>query len=324
MPIRISLLGLGRLGGSLAAALSPRENLMVAGFDDNPDISRLAQSRGLLKRVEWTLPNAVDGADLVLLTHPLVEQRETLSIIAPHLRADSVVASLAALLGPPLEWAQELLPAGRHFVACHPALNPAYLFGGEAGLDAARADLFAQGVWALAPAPACAPEALKLLSDLATLLGSTPYFIDPAEHDGVMGGADALPTLLAWALMRAAHSSAPGWQEMRRLADRDFATAAAALADPAALAYNPESTLRYLDAALAELKGLRELIASGNAISLDNALAEAQTLRDNWLAERARGEWDTPKQTVDIPNTADSLGRFFVGNLVKGRGEKKD
>ncbi len=324
MPIRISLLGLGRLGGSLAAALSPRENLIVAGFDNNPEISRLAQSRSLLKRVEWTLPNAVDGADLVLLTQPLAEQRETLSIITPHLRADSVVASLAALLGPPLEWAQELLPAGRHFVACHPALNPAQLHNGETGLDAARADLFAQGVWALAPAPACAPEALKLLSDLATLLNATPYFIDPAEHDGVMGGADALPTLLAWALMRAAHSSAAGWQEMRRLADRGFATGAAALADPAALAYNRESTLRYLDAALAALKSLRELIASGSAASLDQALAEAQTLHDQWLTQRAQGEWDIPKQVVDIPSTSDSLGRFFVGNLFKGKGEKND
>ena len=322
MPIHIALLGLGRLGGSLAAALSARDDLQVAGFDLNPEISRVAQSRGLLRRIEWTIPNAVDSVDLVLLAQPLAEHRETLAVIAPHLRSGCVVASLASLLGPPIEWARELLPAERYFVACHPILSPAHLPGGETGLDAARADLFAKGLWALAPGPACAPEALKLISDLSTLLGSAPYFVDPAEHDGVMGGADALPTILAWALMLTANMSS-GWPEMRKVADQSFAAATAALADPALLTLNRESVLRYLDAALAELKAIRALIASDSPASLEGALTEAQALRARWLAERQQGEWDTPPKTVDIPSATDNLGRFFVGNLFKRRGAQK-
>lgn len=324
MPLRLALFGLNRLGGSLAAALNARAELQVVGFDNNPDTARIAQSRGLLKRIEWTLPNTVDGADLVLIAQPLAEHRETLTVIAPHLREGCVVASVSSLLLPPIEWAKELLPPGRYFVACHPALNPAQLFDGETGLDAARADLFTKGLWALAPAPDCAPEALKLLSDLAALAGATPYFVDPAEHDGVMGGADALPTLLAWSLMLTATLS-PGWQEMRKLADRNFAIATAPLADPATLAFNRESVLRHLDSALAELKDLRELIASGNTAALETALADAQARRAQWLADRHKGNWDAPEKKVDIPTVGDNMGRLFMGNLFgKMKGEKKE
>lgn len=324
MPLRLALFGLNRLGGSLAAALTNRAEITVVGFDNDPDTSRIAQSRGYLKRVEWTMPNTVDKADLVLIAQPLDELKDTLTVITPHLREGCVVASIAPLLLPPLEWGRELIPAGCHFVACHPVPGSAHLFDQETGLDAAHADLFTKGLWALAPAPACAPEALKLIGDLATLVGATPYFVDPAEHDGVMGGAEALPTLLAWVLTLTATMS-PGWPELRKFADRNFAAVTRPLADPISLSYNQASVLRHLDSALAELKELRELIASGNAAAITTALDDAQSQHARWLTEHAKGEWETTEKPVDIPTVSDNMGRLFMGNLFgKMKGEKKD
>src|SRR5690606_11765299 len=147
-----------------------------------------------------------------------------LAAIAPELRAGCVVAALGPVLQPRLAHAAGALPADRHFVACHPVLNPAHLHTGEAGLEAASADLFAGGLWALAPAPNCAPEALKLVADVARLLDAFPYFVDPAEHDGLTAVTEGLPALMACALLRAAAAS-PGWSETRKVAERSFATA---------------------------------------------------------------------------------------------------
>lgn len=318
-PVKITLIGLDRVGASIGLALRPRESLRLTGFDRNTDTARLAQKRGLVHQAQWNLLEATDGADLILLGGPLSDQREWLQAFAPTLREQAVVASLGPLLAPPLAWAAELLPPERHFVAAHPILNPTLLHDGALGLEAARADLFKDGLWALAAAPDCAPEALKLLADLAGLLGAQAYYADAAEHDGLMGSLDAMPALLALALMQVAEAS-PGWYEARKLADRDFATATLALsdADAAALRLNRENVLRYLEAALAQLQAMREWIAKDDRAALEQALTEAAERRAQWLAEREKGEWEKPTgPAMEVPTLGETFGRFVFGGLFK-------
>lgn len=322
-PVKIALIGLDRVSGSVGLALRERKELRRVGFDRDNSTARLAQQRGLVQEAKWNLIEAVDGADLVLLGGPLTDQHTWLEAFAPELREQAVVASLGPLLAPPLAWAKAHLPPHRHFVAAHPLLNPALLYDGSLGIEAARADLFTNGLWALTAAPECAPEALKLLSDLAALLGAQPYFVDAVEHDGLMGAVDALPALTALALLRAANAS-PGWHEIRKVADRGFATATFALTglDPAALTLNREAVLHYLDATLAELHTLRDLLAQDDALMLDQIIADAASRRAQWAAERARGEWEKQDQpTLNVPTLGESLGRMLVGGLF--RREKK-
>lgn len=324
MPTSLTLLGLNRYSASLGLNLTSREGLRLTAYDD-PDAARIAQSRGVAHRAEWNLINAVDGADVIILALPLSEQANTLSLIAPHLREGAVVIGFAALLSAPLQWASTALPAGRHFIAAHPILSPAHLYDGDTGFDSAHPDVFAGGLWALAAAPACAPEALKLAHDLSLLVKATPYFVDPAEHDGLMGGVNGLPALLATALLRAATASS-GWGEMRKVADREFATATHSLAeaDPAALLLNRENVLRYLDAALAELQTLRADLEANNGPVLTAHLAEAADRRAQWRSERARGEWEAPNTIrADVPTSGDFMQKLFVGNWLKRKDEKK-
>lgn len=325
MPTTLSLLGLNRFSASLGLALTARDDLSVVAYAGDPDMARIAQSRRMAHRAEWNLLNAVDNADVVIIAMPLGEGglRDTLKLIAPQLRAGAVVVALTSLLGTPLTWAAELLSAERHFVAVHPILNPSHLYDDETGLDGAQANLFEKGLWALAPTPTCAPEAVKLACDLGVLVQATPYFIDPAEHDGLMGGVSALPALLAWALMRAAVSSS-GWTEMRKVADRAFATATVALneADAAALNANRDNVLRYLDVALAELQSLRAEIASGNNVALADTLADAETRRAAWRNECQRGEWEATADKPEMPTIGETMQRVFTGGLFARKGEK--
>ncbi len=322
MTVNVTLLGLGRLGGSLALALKANPELRVSGYDKVADVARLAQSRGIVQRAYWNLFNAIDGADLILLTTALDEQREILQLVGPDLRAGSVLASFGPLLAAPLAWAAEFITAPeRHFVAAHAALNPSHLHTGESGYDAASADLFKGGLWALAPAPGCAPEALKLLADLARLLEAFPYYVDPAEHDGLSAASEGLPAVFAWALLQAAATS-PGWAETRKVADRALATATAALVDvdATALRLNRANVVRYLDAALAELTLLRERLAADDGPAVREALAAATDRRDAWLAERRRGDWDAVDTApTDMPSSGDMFGRMFLGGLAPKR-----
>jgi prephenate dehydrogenase len=323
MTIKIALLGLDHLTGSIGLGLKERAELRLIGFDRDPDRARLAQARGVVQQAHWNVMDATDGVDLILLGGPLADQPQWLEAVAPNLREGAVVASLGPLLAAPLGWAAKHIAAGRHFVAAHPILNPALLHTGDLGLDGAHKELFTNGVWALAAPPECAPEALKLIGDLAALLGAAPYFVDAAEHDGLMGAVEALPALTALALLRAANAS-PGWHEMRKVADRDFATATFALAhaETDALLLNRENVLRYLEAAIGELQSAREAVAADNRAVLEQLLAEAATRRAQWQADRARGEWDAEAQPhVEVPTFGESMSRMLTGGLFR---RKKD
>jgi prephenate dehydrogenase len=336
MTINLTILGLGRLGGSLALRLAGRSDpsspaagqaLRVSGYDIDPGTAKRAQSEGTLYKAHWNLINAVEGADLVVAALPYAEQREAIQLLAGDLRPGGVMVALGTLLGQPLAWASEAFVhhADRHFIAAHAALNPAVLHNGDNGPAAARVDLFEKGVWALAPAPNCAPEGLRLAADLARLAGAAPYFVDPAEHDGLAAATENLPALLAWALMRAAAAS-PGWPEARKVADRSFATATAALAEAEApaLRANRENLLRYLDAALAELGELRGWLERDDGPSLTAALNEAADARALWVHERSQGNWDAIGDTPAMPTAGDVLGRMLVGGLFGKRGAKDD
>ncbi len=324
MSTQITLIGLGRRGTSIGLALKGKSrDVVVVGHDREASVSRAAQARGAVDRVEWNLPRACEIADLAVLAMPLPGVREALSAAGDLFHPDCVVTSLAPLLGPPLVWAAEHLPPTVHFVAGNVAANPEALTDFGAGPQGARADLFTKGLWVIAPAPGCPPAAVKLITDLAGLLGAAPLYADPAEHDGLNASVEAVPALAAAALMRAA-SRMPGWAERRKLADRDFAAlTAGADADPAGrrdtLELNHDNVLRNLDAAIEELAAFRQAIGDGSWSEVEGRLAEAREARERWLAERSQGDW----RLVEAPPPEMPKPGDFLANLVGFRPRRK-
>jgi prephenate dehydrogenase len=321
--IKLALLGLDRITASIGLALKERKDILTIGFDKSPEQARLAQARGLVQQAKWNLLEAVDGADVVLMGGLVAEQPEWLEALGGSLRQDAVVATLGPLLAPPLTWAAKSLPAGRHFVAAHPILNPAQLFEGTTGLESASKDLFTRGLWAVAAPQASAPEAVKLLGDVAHLLGAQAFYMDAAEHDGLMAAVNGVPALLAASLLRAANHSA-GWHEARKVADRGFATSTFAVeqAEAAALILNRENVLRYLDVAQAELNTLREALSKGDRLTLGQLLVEAETQRAQWLAARQKGAWEKEGQNpLEVPTFGEAMGRMLTGGLFQRKRE---
>lgn len=324
MPI-ITLIGLGRIGTSIGLALKRKtiDQLVVIGHDRSPEIGRQAQTRGAVDRAEWNLPAATENADLILLCMPLQELRQAMQEVAPNLKPGSVISDVAPLKAPVLQWAAELIPADRYFVGGSPILNPLYLHDGLTGLEAARADLFDHGLWALVPAAGPPPEALKLINDFARLVGATPFFVDAAEYDALLAGTNTLPALLAAALVRAV-STTPGWTDARKMADRTFATATApvSFASPAALRagalLNQASALHYLDEALEHLAHLRKAISENDSQTLDALLTEATLTREVWLKKRGEANWEAEeKPKFETPTAGQVLGQMV------GLGRKK-
>lgn len=319
---RITIIGLGLIGASIGLALGRQQrDFEIIGHDKSGAAADQAKKLGAVDKTEWNLLNACDGAGLVILALPLGAIRETMQALAGELAAGAVVMDTASVKAPVLAWVAELLPSSVAFIGTHPIVT-----SDQAGTAAARADLFEHTSWAICPSPATDERAIKSASDLATRLGAKPHFLDALEHDGLTAGVEQLPALASMALLTSA-ASQPVWREMRRLAGGQFESSTRLLStDPTvfsdAMLYSPEQVLRWIDSFIDSMATWREVIAAGDNDTIQNAFAEAAAVRDRWLSDRSKGNWEeAPTPPVEHPGILASL--FGLGRRSPKRQSSK-
>lgn len=331
MTTQITIVGLGQIGASIGLALAEQEQVFQRiGHDIHLEAARRAQKMGAIDKVAINLPSAVREADLVILSVPADQLRETLEIIAQDLKENAVVMDTGPIKVSMSEWIKELLPDNRFYVGLVPSINPAYLYQEEIGIDAAHADLFQRGIMAIITPPNTSSDALQLASKLASLLGSDPLFVDPLEIDGLLAATHALPQLLAVTLLNATVSQ-PGWREARKIAGRAYADVSAAslhagMADGLGgmTLHNRDNVVRVLDRAIASLLSLREAIEANDGEFLVKQLESAQQGYAEWLKERLAANWafeGMPESVSKSSGRVDFLSRL-LGSGVKRKDRK--
>jgi len=330
MSVQITIIGLGQVGSSIGLALADNKTIKRVGHDKDYEAGRKSQKNGAVDEFKMNLPASVKDANVVILSLPLSEIRETLGYIAEDLQDGTVILDTAPAKGTVAAWFKELIPQGRHYVGLTPAVGAEYLHGTDLGVDSARADLFQKGVF-LVNAPHGTPgEAVKLATDLVSMLGAHPMIADELESDGLTTTAHILPQLVSAALVDATVSQ-PGWNETRKVAARAYAvtTAASSSYDEAkslgtAALENRESVVRLIDAYMASLQKLRDGIDAENEQEVLEFLQDAVAARDRWITDRFSAEWkDTGQDTSTAGSFGDRMSHMFLGNLMERTRKKK-
>lgn len=326
MSVRITIIGLGQIGGSFGLALADQKELFLrVGHDKEPEVARMAQKLGAVDQVSINLPASVRDSDVILLALPIDQIRETIEIIAPDLKEDVVVLDTAPVKEVVTAWAKELLPSGRYYVGLTPVLNPSYLLLPDSGIAAARADLFRGGVMGIVAPPRTPSEAIKLAADLTRIVGATGMFFDPVEIDSMMAATHILPQLVSAAMLNSTVDQ-PGWHEARKIAGRAYASVTSpslqfigpkSLSSSAML--NRENVLRVMDGMIATLQALRGDIEHQDPLSLQTRLERARDGRQLWWSQRQSANWE--EEAAAAPQI--STGSEMFGRLLGIRRRKR-
>ena len=304
----VTIVGTGVVGTSLGLALKQQDDPpWLLAHDKDLTVANAAVKMGAFDKAEWNLINACEKADLVILAIPLNGVQATLKAIGPDLKQNAVVTDTCPSKQPVLNWAAEHLPDHIHFVGGNPLVRPT-----GSGHQNARTDLFAERLYCITPAPNAHEEAVQLLTGLVSMVGAEPFFLDPAEHDGLLTAVEHLPRLLSVALVRTL-STQGAWREIRKLAGGTFEQmSAGADGDPDGLKdnflENRAMLLHWLDRTVTDLTELRGLI-SGNDNDTGEALAqavdEAVVNRHNWYKDYQQGKITEPEldatRKVEMP-----------------------
>lgn len=272
---RISIIGLGLLGGSLAMAIRSRlSDCEITGYDANADAMEAAMAAGVIHRTAHDAASACSGADCAILCVPVGGIGGILEGIAAHLNPGTIVTDVGSTKRSIVATAGRLLPTGVHFVGSHP------MAGRElSGFAAARADLFNKALCLTTPVDQTDDSALQKVETLWRSLGAKIVRLSPEEHDTLVAQISHLPHVLASALVNAVGDQAmsiagPGFRDFTRIAAGDGGLWRDILID------NADEVCRSISRFRAELDRLEAMVKSGRSEELRTWLSQAAARRN--------------------------------------------
>jgi len=194
---RLSIIGVGLLGGSLGlAARSTLNGCKIVGYGHRRETLERALEIGAIDEAAADLKRAVQGADLVILCTPVGIFRTILSEIAEALRPGALVTDVGSTKRSVVNLARKHLNKSVDFVGSHP------MAGSEKrGVEFARADLFQNALCILTPDQQTEPKAVETIDQFWRTLGMHTCRMTPADHDVALAEVSHLPHALAAALV---------------------------------------------------------------------------------------------------------------------------
>ena len=252
---RITIVGLGLIGGSLGLALKESGVDEIVGWDAARASVNRALKMGAIDKASKSMAGSVEGADLVIIATPLLAMPDVMQEIAPSLSPGCVVTDTGSTKAAVMEWAETYLP-GVDFVGGHP------MAGKEVpGIEHAEAGLFKDATYCICPPPTASRTAFDAVIEVAKKVGAVAYFPEPREHDAMVAVTSHLPLILSSALMTLA-SSSESWREVRRVASSGFAGATRLASTVPSMSTgicvtNREAIEHWIDRFVDELLGIR-------------------------------------------------------------------
>jgi prephenate dehydrogenase len=269
--VRVSIVGFGLIGGSIARALRERPGdgqWQIVAWSRSPAPVEKAIADGAVDVAASTLAEAIPGADIVILAAPPLTCLELLDEIGGPLRGllpeDCTVTDVASAKARIVGRADELeLP----FIGGHP------MAGRElSGYGAALPDLFVERPWVTVLGQYARLCDGERIGELIEACGAIQIPMHAAAHDNAVAAISHMPLVVSAAMVEAVAGAlgeperedwraaevlaATGWAGMTRLAKGE--------------------------------PGMGAGIAATNSVALASRLRDLRAAIDSWLAELDR------------------------------------
>jgi prephenate dehydrogenase len=283
---KITIVGVGLLGGSLGLAIKQRKlALKVDGYVRRSASISECEKFAVVDHAARDIKRAVENADLIILCTPLSRMRELSEEMIPALKPGAIVTDVGSVKASVV---QELEPifasTNAHFIGSHP------MAGGEkTGVSAAKADLFEKAVCVITPTTQSNSQAVETVGNFWKAIGSRVVKLNPETHDELVSRSSHLPHVIAAELanyvLSPTHAKeqallcANGFRDTTRIASgspemwRDISLA------------NQKNLSRVLGIFIEGLEEFRHALDSGDTKTIEEFFQKAKERRDAWRTQ---------------------------------------
>jgi prephenate dehydrogenase len=282
---KITILGVGLLGGSIGLAVRKRCLAdEVAGYVRRERSVVECEKSGATDYATTDLLAAVSNADVVILCTPLAQMRSLVQQFLPALKRGAIVTDVGSVKASLVRDVEALIQkCGAHFIGSHP------MAGSEkAGVMAARPGLFEQAACVVTPTKKSNRSALRTVGQFWKSLGGRVLRMTPEVHDQLISRSSHLPhisaAVLASLVLNPAFPKeqsklcATGFRDTTRIASgspemwRDIGLA------------NRNNLIRAIDVFVKDLHSVQRALKNSDAEALARFFERAKKRRDAWCA----------------------------------------
>lgn len=282
--MKLAVLGVGLIGGSIGLAARRRAGATVAGYDPDPRACAAALELGAIDEQAPNIAAAVAGAQVVFAAAPVGALAETVREALQHAGDDCVVSDVGST-----KLALEEARRDPRFVGGHPLAG-----SHTAGVAHARENMFEGATWYLCPADSITEGLYERLRDLIVRFGAEPIPVAADMHDRLMATVSQLPHVLANVLVeqlvrasseddRPASSRPLGVGPSFRDATRVAGSNTAIWTD--IYLANSEALIEAIDRAVVGLEDVRAALAGSDADALAKWNERARAARTKLLGD---------------------------------------
>ena len=273
--MKIGIVGLGLIGGSLAKAI--KKNTPHSCFGLDTDGAALSAALGQEAIDGELTADRLSSCDVVIISlHPV----QTIDFMLEHkddFKKGGIVIDTCGVKGAIIDAVEKpLTDAGVRFIGCHPMAGREF-----SGFAYSVDNLFEKASFIMTPTQNSSPGAVKAVSELALEMGFAKVVTaSPAEHDEIIAYTSQLAHVVSSSyvkspsLMRQIGFSAGSFKDLTRVAklNEDMWT-------PLFL-MNGQALTKEVDCIIARLTEYRDAIASGNSAELHRLLKEGRELKE--------------------------------------------
>ncbi len=273
-PKTITIVGLGLMGGSLAASCRRKfPQARITGISRNPKSLRFALKKKWIHEGTSQLAQGIAKAELVVLCSPVDTFGKLLSVINQNALSGTLVTDVGSVKGQILREIRKRKLRRLQFVGAHPMAG-----SHKQGIQAADPFLYDQGITFVIREKGIPPQAFAKVRNFWKRISGRIVTVSAAEHDQIVSEISHLPHALAVCLMQTVKTdylslTGSGFRDVTRIAEGD-----ASIWEPI-LTGNQTAVRRALKAFRSQLDTLERFVAKKDKRNLHKYLLEAARKR---------------------------------------------
>ena len=279
---KITIVGVGLIGGSLAKALKEK-NLAKTVFGYGRDRSRLeeAKKHNIIDDYSTQIEKAVNHADIIVIATPVGTFRNIFSEVKPLIVDDVIISDVGSTKTNIVDIAKEILgDKSQCFVPAHPIAGKE-----KSGFEASDGKLYIGKKVIITPIEDNSSESIQVIESMWKNVGAEVDFMSPQSHDDLLGMTSHLPHMLAFSLVNYLVDQNPsasiyaggGFKDFSRIASGD------AVMWRDICLQNKDKIITHLRGYQSTVEELIDAIDQEERDKLELLFATAKKTRDSWI-----------------------------------------
>jgi len=283
--MKLSIIGVGLIGGSLGLALKKTmgSDIHIKGFGRNIKNLEEAKKLGAIDEIAQSYEE-IASVNIIYLSTPVLSMLPIVKELIPFLKPGTIITDAGSTKGLIFQEIKKILPENVYYIAGHPMTGRE-----KSGVAAANADLFVKKVYVIIDDSAVSHEAYHRLMNVLSKTGATFVYLSIEEHDRAASVISHIPHIAASGLVHLLKTSEDPKTTANLIGGgfRDTTRIASSNADMWAdiLMSNAECIAGDIDRYIEILSDLKYAVEEKNRQKLYDYFNEGKIFRDNLLLE---------------------------------------